>query len=86
MYHTLHMRCCRPDLVIDIFLFVALTCKGLNSAKVLETVTRSKNHETIVEGQRLRTVHIRERTCICMRAHVYLNINRNIMLKYMKIF
>ena len=42
MYHTLHMRCCRPDLVTDIFLSVALTCEGLKSAEVLETATRSK--------------------------------------------
>ena len=33
MYHTLHMRCCRPDLVIDISLSVGLSCKGLKSAK-----------------------------------------------------
>ena len=44
------MRCCRPDLVIDIFLTVGLSCKGLKSATVLETATRSKKHETIVEG------------------------------------
>ena len=45
--------CCRPDLVIDIFLSVGLSCKGLKSAKVLETAARSKRHETIVEGQKL---------------------------------
>ena len=27
MYHTLHMRCCRPDLVIGIFLSFGLSCK-----------------------------------------------------------
>ena len=73
MYHTFHMRCCRPDLVIDMFLTVGLTCKDLKSAKVHETAATSKKHETIVEGPRLRIVHIMERPCICMRAHVYLH-------------
>ena len=50
---TLHMRCCRPDLVIDIFLSVGLSCKSLQSATVLETATKKK-HETIVEGERFR--------------------------------
>ena len=72
MYHTLHMRCCRPDLVIDIFFFVGLSCEGLKSPKVFETGTRNKKNETIVEGQRLRTVHIMERTCTRMRAQIYL--------------
>ena len=72
MYHTMHMRCCRPNLVVVIFFSVGLRCKGLKSAKLLETATRSKKHKTTVEGERLRTVHIMERTCICMRAHVYI--------------
>ena len=62
----------RPELVIDIFLNVGLSCKGLKSAKVLETASRSKKHETIVEGQRLRTVHTMERTCTCIRARIYM--------------
>ena len=62
-FHTLHMRCCRPVLVLDISLSVGRSCKGLKSAKVLETATRSKNNESIVEGHRLRTVHIMGRTC-----------------------
>ena len=74
MNHTLHMRCCRLDLVIDIVLSVGLSCKGLKSAKVLETARKSKKHETIVEGQRLGTVHIMERTCICIRTRVYIHI------------
>ena len=45
------------------FFSVGLSCKGLKSAKVRATPTKSKKRETIVEGQRLRTVHIMERTC-----------------------
>ena len=69
MYHTLLIRRFRLDLVIDIFL-----CKDLKSAKVLETATRSEKHETIVEAERLRTIHIMERTCLCMSARVHFYI------------
>ena len=50
--HITHCTC----VVVARFLFltfslsVGLSCKGLKSAKVLETVARSKKHETIVEG------------------------------------
>ena len=37
------------------------------SRKVLETATRSKKRETIVEGQRLRTAHIMESKCSRLR-------------------
>ena len=68
------MRCCRPDLVIDIFFRVDVSCKGLKSAKVLQTATRSKKkRDIIVEGQRLRTVHNMERTCfVC--AHMFVSV------------
>ena len=36
---------------------------SMKSEKVLETAARSKKHETVVEGQRLRTTDIMERTC-----------------------
>ena len=39
MCHTLHMRCCRPDLLSDIFFSVGLELWGLKSANVLETST-----------------------------------------------
>ena len=38
-----------------------LSCASLRSVTVLETATRSKKHETIVEGQRLRTADIMAR-------------------------
>ena len=40
---------------------------GLKSEKVLHTATRSKKHETIVEGQQLPTAHIMERACSRLR-------------------
>ena len=38
--------------------------------KCMTQLREAKKHETIVEGQRLRTVHIMERTRAWMRGHV----------------
>ena len=90
MYHTLHLRCCRPDLVLDIFLSVGLSCRGLEicikKKKCLKQLREAKKNMKPLckvkgfEQYTSWTVHV-----LCMRAHVaYIYVHMKKINKYIK--
>ena len=89
------MSACRslwPSTMVScFFLLVAVSCTFLDvklhwllflkSRKVLETATRSKKHETIVEGQSLRKADIMESKCSSLRFHVHQYVYVTVILR-----